>query len=118
MSGTSYLEMLNRLDSKIATIEQELTRLKAFRKTFVREFGASEEPYLFSETPAISDLSDIKPLSRRDAVVKLLQERGPMVRREIKKMTGFTHGTLSYVLNHKNIFINRDGKWDLVAKDK
>jgi hypothetical protein len=66
--------------------------------------------------PPLPPISGIFPTKRKDAVVQLLKEHGPLTRREIIQKTGFPEGTLSFVLNDKKKFYSKDDKWHLVEK--
>ncbi|MCC6501652.1 MAG: hypothetical protein IT362_00785 [Deltaproteobacteria bacterium] len=110
-------EFLQRIDKKISILKQELAQCENARMVYLREMRGqtSKEtepvPALFPFEP---DNSQIKPLSKKDQIIKLLKEHGPLSRKQIAEMTGFKHGTLAFTLSgNKNTFVSKDGLWHL-----
>jgi len=91
----------------ILRIDQKIKSLETAKQVLIQEFAG--------ERAIVSP--SFKAETRKGAVVKLIQEHGPLLRKEIIEMTGFPLGTLAYVLNDKNLFCNKDGKWDLVSRE-
>jgi len=94
--------------------------LEQVRKMLLDEFGG-DESYVGSLSlslhPHAETSVEAKPETRKESIVRLLKEKGPLTRREIRERTGFPPGTLAYVLNDKETFARmRTGKWRLISK--
>ena len=59
-----------------------------------------------------------KPQRRREMLIKFLKEDGSASRHDIIEKTGIPVGTVAYLLNDKTTFINEDGLWHLVKRER
>lgn len=109
-------EFLQRIDKKISILKQELAQCENARMVYLREMKG-QVPKETERVPVLFPLEPdmrIKPLSKKDQIIKLLKEHGPLSRKQIAEMTGFKHGTLAFTLSgDKNTFVSKDGLWHL-----
>lgn len=97
--------MLQDIERAIDRIDHKIMELQKAKRTLIEAFGeeTGQQPSLVGTT-------------KKQAVIKLLQEEGSLTRSEIVKKTGFAQGTISNVLNNKNTFKNKKGKWHLIER--
>ena len=109
----------------IALIDQKIQTLQGLREQLINEFGLkngnrSSADLLPNpqERPNFQITETKFPLTRKQQVVELIRQTGPLRRSEIIKKSGLPVGTISYCLNDESLFKSlRDGRWDLVARD-
>jgi hypothetical protein len=113
-------KMMNQEISRIIEmIDRKIRALTQARQTLIDEFGDGKTellPPLRRTTPSLADVR--QQMTRKDAVIKLLRDEGPLSRKEIIDKTGFPEGTIAYVLNDKDVFISMEDKWHLVEETK
>lgn len=106
------------IEKTLSLIDEKINELVAAKKALISAFGTfrvertdrpTSQPVLLMET-----VGRVVESTRKKEVIKLLQEKGPLTRSEIKNNVTFPEGTLSYVLLDKKLFENKDGKWHLV----
>ena len=94
----------------ISAIDQKIKSLENTKRVLIEEFGGIGDN---TQTPT----SVAQKETRKEVVRKLLEEKGPLPRKEILEITGIPIGTLAYVLNDKKMFYNKDAKWGVVSKE-
>jgi len=99
----------------IERIDEKIRELQEAKQTLVQTFGATRRRVSLLPPPQMPD--SIRA-TRKEAIKKALLMAGPQSKAEIIKATGFPEGTVSYVLNDKDVFKNLDGKWHLVEGGK
>jgi hypothetical protein len=118
MMPLEILKAIELIDSKIAGLQR-------VRQTLLEEFGEKSiqansqlRPPLFPET-RFTRLAPIPAApTRRDAVIKLLENEGPLSRSEIIDKSGIPKGTVATILNDKKRFISKDHKWRYIGEQK
>jgi len=108
------------IEKAINLIDHQITELQRAKRTLIEAFG-ERTVQVDSKLPLSSLLlqrTKKTKRTRRQAVVKLLQEEGPFTRSEILQKTGIPLGTVSFILNDKTTFRNKDGKWHLAETIK
>jgi hypothetical protein len=97
----------------IELIDKKIKALTLTKQTLINEFGngGRYESFIHNEHKGTN-----KKSSRKDTVEKLLREQGSMSRKEIIEKTGFPTGTIAFVLNDKERFVSKNGKWHVVDK--
>ena len=104
------------IEKAIGLIDRKIAGLQRVRQTLLDEFGDKNIP-TDNKMPFPSSLAKKTKKTkktRRLDVIKLLQEEGPLARPEILRKTGFPVGTISFILNDKTTFENKNGKWQLI----
>jgi hypothetical protein len=98
------------IEKAIAHIDEKIKELRTAKATLIDAFGSSNQSL---------------PLSQRDQPLGLRpfglpsegtrKEKGPLTRGEIKSHLphDFPEGSISFALNDKDLFVNKDGKWHL-----
>jgi hypothetical protein len=102
----------------VELIDKKIKALTVTRQTLIAEFGngkAETTPSLFKLNAGHIEQTT-KKTTRKDGVINLLREQGPMARKDIIAKTGFSAGTIAFVLNDKKTFISKDEKWHLVEQ--
>lgn len=105
----------------VELIDKKIKALTVTRQTLIAEFGNGKSeptPSLFKQVNMEHLEQEVKKVTRKDAVEKLIREYGPMSRKEIVKKSGFPIGTIAFVLNDENRFISKDGKWHVVKESQ
>lgn len=119
---TNFKRKGNDMDQDISKIieliEKKIKALTVTRQTLIDEFGngRTEPMPSLSGKVSMANLAQVKELTRKDAVEKLILEQGPMSRKDIVHKTGFPDGTVAFVLNDKKRFISKDGKWHIIGR--
>ena len=111
------------IEKAIRLIDQKITELNKAKMTLLEAFG--EKPTLqgnrFTQSSSprfIRIPKKSSKLTRREAIIKLLKEEGPLSRSEILKKTSFPRGTIAFVLNDKDMFFSKDGLWHLAGEQE
>jgi hypothetical protein len=111
------------VERTIERINERIKELEDTKRVLMQTFGIKTSGVVrrrFAMTHPIIPSPPSPPSGRKGAIQELLRQRGPMSKTDILEQTGFPEGTVSYVLNDKEIFQNIDGKWSLCeggAKD-
>jgi hypothetical protein len=98
----------------ISVIDSQIRELEKAKRILIDTFGESNSGVSTIHAPQHL----LRKKTRKDEVVKLIREAGALSRGEIVHKTGIPVGTVSFILNNKSLFINRNGKWDLVGKEE
>ena len=99
------------IENKILELQRaKETLLEAFREKSV---NAAISPLCLPTQKIISRKSGP---TRRDAVLQLLKQSGPLTRSDILKKIGIPRGTLATILNDKNVFTSRNHKWSILEQ--
>jgi hypothetical protein len=116
------LDMINPdIDKAIQVIDSKIEELQKAKKILMDLFGSNINNFKAS----ISSQSQISrpnlvvrraSPTRKEALIKLLQDEGPLSRSEIFKRSGMPKGTVAYLLNNRDIFFAKNGRWHLVEK--
>jgi hypothetical protein len=101
--------MPNEIEQAVALIDQKIVSLKKLRDQLAQEFGQAAP--LKAAIASIAGSNRAGRVSRKDQVEKFIKEHGPASRPEIIEATGIPVGTVAYVLNDKQRFFARKGKW-------
>jgi hypothetical protein len=106
------------MEKAINLIDHQILELQKARRILVEAFGEK------GSSSGSRDLNRPLPFSRKtestrkQAIIKLLQEQGPLTRSEILQKSGFPLGTISTYLNDKTVFKSKEGKWHLIESIK
>jgi len=73
-----------------------------------------------SQKPAVVPLAQRRAtgnghMTRREEIVSFLREKGSATKGEIVTGLHIPTGTVAFVLNQRETFVNREGRWHLVA---
>lgn len=107
------------IEKAIELIDEKIKELRQAKHALFNAFGNSQQqPVTAEERPTLTvtrtfGRMNAAPGSRKGEVVKLLKDRGPLTRSEIRDGVSFPEGTISYVLTDATLFANKDGKWYL-----
>lgn len=104
--------MQPEIEKAIDLIDRKIAELQRAKRTLFEAFG--ERSGQAEMELLTSSRSKKKKDTRKKAIVKMLQEEGPLSRSEIIQKTGFPLGTISTTLNDKDTFNSKDGKWYLI----
>jgi hypothetical protein len=103
------------IEKAIGLIDRKIAGLQRVKQTLLDEFG--EKAVSVDNKTFLSPRKTKKvKKTRKVAIMKLLHEEGPLARSEILQKTGFPLGTVSFILNDKTTFSNKDGKWQLIEE--
>jgi len=93
------------IERAIEKIDDKIIELQRAKRTLIEAFGkeTGQQPSLIGTT-------------KKQVVIKLVQEQGALRRSEILTKTGFAQGTVSNVLNDKKTFKHKNGKWYLIRR--
>src|SRR5437867_461072 len=95
------------IKATVARIDARIAKLRKIKEMLLEEFSVPDANVGRS-------VSRTEPnTTRKEQVVKLLLNSGPIVRKEILAKTGLPIGTIAYVLNDKKTFKNDGGRWDV-----
>lgn len=118
MMPLEILKAIELIDSKIAGLNR-------VRQTLLEEFGEKSvqvDNQLQSPLFPERKFTRLAPIpahpTRRDAVIKLLQNEGSLSRSEIIDKSGIPKGTVATILNDKERFISKDHKWRYIGGEK
>jgi hypothetical protein len=77
----------------------------------------AEQHVAAAERPALEHKSNGSngSATRKQEVIRFIQQHGPSTKGEIMAGLDIPPGTAAYVLNDKTVFVNRDGRWNVVA---
>ncbi len=96
-------------------IDQKIKSLRYLKDLLLTEFGNNKlQPTL--PLNSISTRATKKHLTKKDAIIELLQTEGALSRKDITEKTGFKKGTIAFTLHDKTIFVNKNGRWDLAER--
>lgn len=99
------------IEGTIELIDHRIEELQRSKRTLLETFGGKTIPIL--SPPEMSKTG------RREAVIKLIQEEGPLTRSEILQKGNIPRGTVATILNDKATFRSKKGKWYLIeSKDQ
>jgi len=106
----------SEIEKAIELIDSKIDDLKQAKKTLLEAFG--EKTITPQKSSSMVRTNPPKPqlkrISRKDAVIKLIKKEGPLSRSQIIEKSGIPEGTVSYLLNDKTTFIGDNGRWNLV----
>jgi hypothetical protein len=105
------------IEKTISMIDRQISDLQRAKKTLIEVFGEKETQNADKITQSLPFPKSTK-ITRKEAVIKFLQEQGPLSRGEIVKKSGIPVGTVSFILNDKTRFTNKDGKWHVIESEK
>jgi hypothetical protein len=94
------------IERAIELIDHKIIELQRAKRTLIEAFG--------EKSTQIAPSSGTTKITRKQTIIKLLQEEGPFTRSEILQKTNIPRGTVATVLNDKNVFRSKKGKWYLV----
>jgi hypothetical protein len=100
----------------IHLVDSRIDELQKLRAQLLELYGGSNLGANAIEKK-ILPLSKKNEGTRREALIKLLKDSGPMTRAEIWRITNFPIGTIAANLNDKKTFKNENGKWILVQSE-
>ena len=106
--------MHHDIEKVIHLIDEKITELQKAKQTLLEAFGEKSNP-----TPTRTIKPQItcrRKFTRKDAVIKLIKNEGPLSRSDIQSKSGIPRGTIAAILIDKDTFISKDGKWDLRKK--
>jgi hypothetical protein len=115
MMPLEILKAIELIDSKIAGLQRA-------KQTLLEEFGEKQvqaDDHLQSSlfpTPKFTRQLRPVPLRRRDVIMQLLREQGPLSRSEILEKSGIPQGTVATILNDKRRFVSKGGKWHYIEE--
>lgn len=106
----------------IQLIDAKIEKLAQAKQTLIELFATGD---VETKTTSAMPTASLKPthfthdtqaprVSRKQSIVNLLTERGPLSKKDIQAITGMPRGSVSFSLNDKTKFYSRDGKWHLV----
>jgi hypothetical protein len=99
--------------SAVSLIDHQIVELQKARKILLEIFGEKN-----TEDTGITKTTLPFPKqhvgTRRDAIIKVLEENGPLKRAEILQKTNFPLGTIATTLNDKTSFKNKNGRWHYI----
>src|SRR6266850_2607178 len=84
------------------------------QQQFSRAIKLSQKPVTVPPTQP-SSASGNGHMTRKQAVVDFLRRHGPATKGEIVDGLQIPTGTVAFVLNQRETFVNREGRWHLVA---
>jgi hypothetical protein len=105
----------------VELIDKKIKALTVTRQTLIAEFGngkAETTPPLFKQMDKARFEETVRKVTRKQSVEKLLREQGPMARKDIIAKTGFSAGTVAFVLNDKTTFVSKNEKWHLIEENE
>lgn len=94
------------IEGTIELIDHRIDELQRSKRTLLETFGGKTIPIL---SP-----SETSKTGRKGAVIKLIQEEGPLTRSEILQKGNIPRGTVATILNDKATFRSKKGKWYLI----
>lgn len=103
-------EAIGLIERQINAHLERVEKLKQAKKTLIEESNSNGAERPVSQS---SSFNYENTGTRKDQVVSLLKVEGRLSRNEILEKTGLPIGTISYVLNDKNLFSHSHGKWFL-----
>lgn len=107
------------IEKAIELIDSKIHGLQRVKQTLLDEFGG--EPAVNKQQTSLPFRRRLivakKPETRKEAIIKLLKEEGPLSRSEIINKSGIPQGTVATVLTDKDTFKSKDNKW-YVAEDE
>jgi hypothetical protein len=106
--------MPNEIEQAVALIDQKIESLKKLRDQLVQEFGQSAP--LKAVAASVPGLNGGGRVNRKDQVADYIRLHGPSSRPDIIAGTGIPVGTVAYVLNDKERFQARRGKWNVIEQ--
>ena len=107
----------------IELIDNKISGLQRAKQTLLEEFGEKPvqvdnqlQPPLFPPSKFTRMAPISTGITRRDEIITLLQMEGPLSRSEILDKSGIPKGTVATILNDKNRFASKEGKWYYVGE--
>lgn len=115
-----------KIGDVISMLDEKIKELQIARKILIEQFPKDmtehiEHPSLFAESiPKKGKRRRIIGTSKRGTVAKLIKEHGPLKATEIQEKTGYSRGTIGWILSgNKDTFVPiGEGKWDLTEEAK
>lgn len=105
--------MTQDINTIVEAIDKKIKSLMQAKKVLLEEFGNGTAQATL-KLPNFE--AEKKTETRKESMIKILKENGPLARKEIAEITGFPKGTIAFTLSHNKEFESRNGKWHL--KDK
>jgi|GEM_PF-2808973 len=118
------------IEKAIQVIENKITKLEQAKQTLLELFGDNVSRNLTVAPTAMTNNprkllrrgnatvgGRISLVSRKQTIIKLLSEKGPMSRKEIFDNSDMPMGSVAFTLNDKTKFYSKDGKWHLVGDE-
>lgn len=106
------------LNQIIRKIDEKIRMLQNAKKVLIEEFGKGMEQEFTRPIPYRQDVSRRRE-TRKNTIIRILREHGPMKVVEMIEKTGLSRGTIGWVLNDKKTFMSLgDGRWDLIERMK
>ena len=102
------------IEKAIQLIDAKILELQKAKQTLIEAFGGNVN--LIPNIKVKPQIIRRRKHTRKDAVIKLLKNEGPLSRGEILNKSGIPKGTIASILNEKGTFISKDGKWNLINK--
>ena len=97
------------IERAIDLIDRRIVELQRAKRTLIEAFGEKNASVAMPSPGASKG-------TRKETIIKLLQEEGPFTRSEIIEKTRIPKGTVATVLNDKSRFKSKKGKWHLVER--
>ena len=111
MADSDILKAIDIIDAKIASLQEASDRLASVFGVARRPSRSTPEPT--TETAEEPDKGH-PPKGRKLELAEFLDKHGPSSRTDITANAGLPDGTLSYCLNDKRFFEQReDGNWQI-----
>lgn len=115
--------MQPEIEKAIELIDQKIIGLQKAKETLIEAFGemvvdSRIQPSLFQRQKRPVPTPIKAGPTRKETIMKLLQEEGPLSRSEIMKRSGIPQGTVANVLTDKDTFGSEEGKWFVVKKEE
>jgi hypothetical protein len=113
--------MEHDIERAIHLIDAKIKKLVDAKQTLLDLFGSNQIRVDNAESTAslkptsFSHGTQEPRLSRRQEVIKILTEKGPLSKKDILGITDMPRGSLSFTLSDKTKFYSQDGKWHLVG---
>ena len=105
------------IQKALELIDAKILELQNARQTLIEAFGGMEANSI-SSRKIKPQIIRRKKFTRKDALIKLLKDEGPLSHAEILEKSGIPRGTVSTLLNEKTMFFNKNRKWYLVKKEE
>jgi len=102
--------MTQDINTIVEAIDKKIKSLAQAKKVLLEEFGNGTVQATL-KLPSFE--TEGKTETRKESIIRILKENGPLARKDIKAKTGFPSGTIAFTLNDKDTFVNKNGKWDL-----
>lgn len=105
--------MTQDINTIIEMIDKKIKSLAQAKKVLLQEFGNG----IAQATLTLPHFeAEGKTETRKESMIRIIRENGPLARKDIIKTTGFPKGTIAFTLSDKKTFASRNGKWHLKEK--